>query len=541
MMPMSSIMKWLLISSVLLLFCTHSQAQTINAASCSQTDVQDAFNAVTASTKTINIPAGTCHWTTQVSLSVPSGSSTLSVLGAGSQTVTGGGDATVLIDDYSGGKPILQFSTAAASSQFRLAGITIKGGSGAVTYTGMLAIYGNSQNVRIDHCHTDTSTFNPGNASLAIQFSGWIYGVVDHCIIDTTLSGVVVNNGIHVDMGSYGGHSFGDGSWADDTSLGSNKFVYMENNVFNGGFTNDCGDGGRFVMRFNTINAASTQMHVTGGGGRVRGCRAWEMYGNTLFGSNSNPNPPGQVFWIDSGTGVMWGNSAPTGYNSLIQMLTMRRNNNTYSQGATPGGWGYCGTSFNGTGSNWDQNANASTGFTCLDQVGVGKGDLLANDFPNVTNTATSCTASSACAWPRQAREPFYEWMDTFASIPNSGKSAFAIQESDVNTENSTYFVGGSSFNGSLSCASAPHCGTGYGTLASRPATCTTGVAYWATDQGNWNTSGNGGEGILYKCTATNTWTAFYTPYNYPHPLVSGQQASGGSVAPPTSLLATVQ
>jgi len=25
--------------------------------------------------------------------------------------------------------------------------------------------------------------------------------------------------------------------------------------------------------------------------------------------------------------------------------------------------------------------------------------------------------------------------------------------------------------------------------------------------------------GTLYKCTATNTWTAYYAPYAYPHPL----------------------
>src|SRR5215470_17916881 len=61
--------------------------------------------------------------------------------------------------------------------------------------------------------------------------------------------------------------------------------------------------------------------------------------------------------------------------------------------------------------------------------------------------------------------------------------------------------------------------GMGHGTKARRPTACTTGVAYWATDEGNWNQSGNSfGQGNLYICTATNTWTLSYTPYTYPHP-----------------------
>jgi len=75
----------------------------------------------------------------------------------------------------------------------------------------------------------------------------------------------------------------------------------------------------------------------------------------------------------------------------------------------------------------------------------------------------------------------------------------------------------------------------GSGTFANRPSTCTINQGYWATDQGSWNQSGSGGQGVLYKCTATNTWTLYYTPYTYPHPL----QGGGSIPAAPTGL--TVQ
>ena len=79
--------------------------------------------------------------------------------------------------------------------------------------------------------------------------------------------------------------------------------------------------------------------------------------------------------------------------------------------------------------------------------------------------------------------------------------------------------------------------GAGHGTLANRPTNCTPSVGYWATDQGTWNQSGNGwGNGQLYVCTATNTWTLNYTPYIYPHPLV-GSGVTGPAVSfTPTSV-----
>jgi hypothetical protein len=68
------------------------------------------------------------------------------------------------------------------------------------------------------------------------------------------------------------------------------------------------------------------------------------------------------------------------------------------------------------------------------------------------------------------------------------------------------------------------------GPLASRPTTCVVGQAYWATDQSTTDLTGLVGDiqtypmrktisGTLYKCTATNVWTAYYTPLVYPHPV----------------------
>lgn len=109
----------------------------------------------------------------------------------------------------------------------------------------------------------------------------------------------------------------------------------------------------------------------------------------------------------------------------------------------------------------------------------------------------------------------------------NRGSSSLiTFVESDaVNgiAENVNYWNHNVGFNGTT--------GMGCGTLANRPGTCTVGVGYWIpTDITTMPCSSvsadNVGKspktpisGTLYKCTATNTWTAYYVPYTYPHPL----------------------
>jgi len=115
---------------------------------------------------------------------------------------------------------------------------------------------------------------------------------------------------------------------------------------------------------------------------------------------------------------------------------------------------------------------------------------------------------------------PYYEAGDT-STVANVSQGINGISGGTHLVQNRDYY--GEVSQSAQSSSTVPfdglHGGTGYGTLLRRPSSCTTGVAYWATDQGTWNNGGTGG--VLYKCTSTNIWSLLYTPYTYPHPLIN--------------------
>src|SRR5271156_3010348 len=63
---MTRMQKLMLLALLTGVFGPIASGQTINAASCNASDVQAALNSVTADGTTVNIPAGSCTWTSTV-------------------------------------------------------------------------------------------------------------------------------------------------------------------------------------------------------------------------------------------------------------------------------------------------------------------------------------------------------------------------------------------------------------------------------------------------------------------------------------------
>jgi hypothetical protein len=628
-----------------------AQGGSYYANSCNQTDVNDCINGSGVNSchagsasgtrathtaingDTINIPAGSCSWSSGIS--VPSNIG-ITIIGAGTPnsgaSTTGaaascaGSGATNLT--FSGNFTAFTMAPEYGNSTSRISCMQWTYSSGEMIGFSILGTCTSSgcPNLRQDNItFTSWSGHTEAGISYGIEAIGDMFGVVDHNTMNgvegTNDSLMEQSNASYLDTCSgspnYVG-CYGDNTWAQPESFGSANFLFVENNIFTYAAVGDnegsAGSqsyqgGDRIVVRYNTFaldsaNSVALSWHGTESGGRPRSGRAWEFYGNTLTCATDEQCL--EIIGMRGGTGLTWNNAitgSSAGINNYVSLNTYRTqgsismwgpcdgsspwdtndgttywsgtvgsvSSNTISVSGTSPGWTTNEWSPNGApysvhdvtqNSGSEITGNGSNTLTYASSGGPGQYSATAGDSIQILR-ATVCLdqaggrgqgytysgISPQSVAANQVLSPTYTWM-------MSGLNpAFGVTGSDTARviQNRDYYQE-TAGQAAQTSATSPFDGTttigmGHGTLARRPTTCTTGVGYWATDQGNWDSVGGGVQGELFVCSATNTWTLDYTPYCYPHPLESGSStssSSGGSGSsssgptPPSCLTATV-
>ena len=526
-------MKKALLLFLFTLLASPMLGQTCTTATCTAAGVSEAqvlaampAPSNTNATVVINIPAGSSAWTSAFNYTFPAAVTNWTISGATVVSCTGtpgqagyacpATDNTIISDNFSGQNQLISITAAGVNTFGRITGLTIQGGTGNSKNNGMFVVNGPTNNLRIDHNHFNSSTYTGGFSTFSAEVWGQVEGVADHNLMDTGGSSVTSNSiGVFNTLNDSIG--FGDGTWANPTDFGGSDFFFIEDNVFNGGEAQDCADAGKFVLRYNNINNSSygsAPIHAHGTktqGGRGRGCRAYEAYNNYAVGPTSSGNADALV-GSAGGTSLVYNNTIASGYNWFWAGSTTR-NDGSATETNTPYGWGYCGTTVqsNGTGSAWDGNTNAGTGYPCMDGLGRGQGTEAMNgvNWPGALNSTTS-----SIHWLYEYLEPIYLIHNTLG-----GASQARINTGDTADQfNQDVYAYNASFTGAS--------GTGYGLQSALPGTCTPGPG------GTYGASPTGSYGVAYYesdtgyidiCTATNTWGKRFNPtYTYPHPLDGG-------------------
>jgi len=379
--------------------------------------------------------------------------------------------------------------------------------------------------VRVDH-NTWTNLAG-GISAIACSDDGGVglcYGVIDHNTMNCNASCFLI-----YELGQYNSSLSG-------SSLGTGKNLFIEDNTVNistisddGVNVTDAWGGASLVIRHNHFTNISMGTH---GQTHAGGPQNVEAYNNLItYTSSGHFQSDGtrQFHHQGSGTILVFNNqftAAGTKNASDVISINEYRANPQYD-GSMPTDAVQCNGTVNGPADATyviDGNRSPSTtwhGYPCWHQPGR---DFSLNYMPMYAwNNTWSDTGGEIDLVLDDAVPGTPDYFSTHMQYNREAYNEVAASAQTSPT---------SPFNGTT--------GMGFGTSANRPTTCTTstetafgkgaaGVGYFATDVG--------AQGTLYTCSASNTWTVYYVPYTYPHPLVSG---TGSGPAPPTNLGATV-
>lgn len=549
-------MKQALILCAILLLAVPSYAETIEAASCSYAHIEAALTAASDG-DTVTVPAGSCEWKDGIDepLTIPAGKN-ITLQGAGI------GLTKIYMDAGCGNITLGKTATRITGFEFTDMNIQFAGDGWRIDHNKSQENYCLDAIIRYDAGYS-TSYHTPSGLIDNNQFFN---------------NRVVINGGAilnHVD-------------WTLPDTLGTDNgaenVVYIEDNVFTrtDGGAGNCVDGnygGQHVFRYNHIVNESGYYNMQAHSIQTtynRAFKKFEFYGNINEVVAGNDVSAWIPFFLRGGSGPVFLNYTPgnwtdnhVGFDIVRGGLSIGGNglkcngmsqwdgNYTEDSGTaatgsgegvmvsgnesegwdageyagcyiyneTEGGAGVCqaeitgasdgynighgelGPSCSGDGVFGDEEEwIISCGYPCRDQIGRGHDATLWDD-----KSPTEYT---------QASFPMYIFGNRNGS---NGEVTANERGSELSMEyhlkeNRDYYEYDSGFDGAS--------GVGMGTLAARPATCTTGTAYWASAQDYTTITDYVGndptteiDGTLYKCTDTDTWTAIFTPYTYPHPL----------------------
>ncbi|MCL4204646.1 MAG: hypothetical protein KJ000_19335 [Pirellulaceae bacterium] len=476
-----------------------AQAATRIADSLAQADVQKAVDAAVDG-DTVQLPAGTATWTASVSVT----GKFITIRGAGidKTTIVGG--------DYapSTTRPTHRVFEIAVKpgGLTRLTGLTIDGGTGAKdTYNkGMIAVAGDSTTWRVDHLRIRATR----TSAMHVSASG---GVIDH-------NSFLLVGWIFGIYGFNGGGSYGDAAWAEDTDLGAgDKAFFVEDNEFAAterSVALDGWKGQRIVVRHNTFRNATIGNHGTESSGRLRGSRSFEIYDNVI--QYTGPNWPSAI-GFRSGTGVVFNNRISGDFQEAMRV-------DNYRDWRAFAPWGI------------------ASGESPFD-----KNDVNDDGQPAVYDTGTHTGAPEApvlvCAgktWTDNQWRGYSVFNTTTgrSSIITSNSSDSLVARVDRSYgEVNLAWNPGDGFKIQRCLVALDQMGRGKG----NPVTGTVPApAAWPEQVEDptyvWNNTLNGRVGRLVSSSPriqdgvdffNGTPKPGYTPYAYPHPLVSEQPAAG--------------
>lgn len=340
----------------------------ITAASCGASDVQAAID-LAVDTNIVDVPSGSCTWPAVAPNIVSIVNKNIWVRGAGV-------GSTIITADTGGTRFFHYTITNAAKGASQISGITFRGtlGSGSagirIDSSGLNAIP--TGRWRMHHLAFDLTTL-PSNG---IGIWGVNYGVIDHVDWGGWQG---TNNVVRQEafLTSESSGISGDLMWSQPLNLGTNNFVFIEDNTYAAAPTSAVGvivwdsglGGGRLVYRHNTVVAGLIFAHWN----RVNQYEGTlgEIYNNSLTGGTGgawNAYPAR----FEAGT-VLWHDNTVTGYASSSLVVDERR------AGSSGGQTGGLLMACNGA-STYDGNFGdpAAAGWPCLAQIGRCPGKTIA-------------------------------------------------------------------------------------------------------------------------------------------------------------------